>query len=185
MRSSHLIQQIKQADPNALQYIYNHGKDYCIGRLCRTTRCHASDAEDIFMDAILIFRENVMKEKLTEVTYWRAYLYRICQNRYHEQRYQKERAQQTEDAVRAYLYESTTDLPDNLPQKKALVMQAFRYLGENCRRVLHYYYFDHLTWEEIAQRMNLASTNVVKVTKSRCYKKWIEAVAALKQKKDA
>lgn len=184
MHSTYLIKQIKESDPDALQYVYNYSKAYCIGRLCRATRCYPSDAEDIFMDAILIFRENIIQDKLTEVTHLRAYLFRICKNRYHEQQYHKERIRQTEDEVRYQLYEESANLPDDLFQKKALVMRAFRYLGENCRRILQYYYFDHLSLKQIAQKMQMANTNVVKVTKSRCYKKWVEAVATLKLNKD-
>lgn len=185
MHPSYLIKQIKQADPAALQYLYNHCKAYCLQRLRSATTCPPEDAEDIYMDAILIFRDNIMEGKLTKVTHLRAYLYKICENRYREQQYYRNRERQAEDIIRTLLYETDPYLPDDLPQKKALVMKAFRYLGENCRKVLHYYYFDHLTPEEIAEKMNMANTNVVKVTKSRCYKKWVEAVAALKQQKDA
>ena len=188
MHPLHLIQQLRRADPEALQYVYNHSKAYCLGRLCRTMRCHPRDAEDIFMDAVLIFRENVVQGKVTEIAHLRAYLYRICLNRYHEQQQRKEKVRQTEGEVRFRLYEVCADSAnelDDLLQKKALVMEAFRYLGENCRQLLHYYYFDHLSLAEIARKMNMANANVAKVTKARCYKKWVEAVAALKQKKDA
>ena len=182
MHPSHLIRQVQQADPEALQYVYNHCRAYCLRRLGSSTTCSLVDAEDIFMDALLIFRENVMTGKLTKVDHLRAYLYRVCENRYREQQRCQQRERQAENTVRAFLYESNPALPDDLPQKKTVVMQAFRYLGEHCRQVLHYYYFDHLTLEEIAKKTNLANSNVAKVTKSRCYKKWVEAVAALKKK---
>ena len=179
----HLIQRIKRADSDALQYLYNHCKAYCIGRLCRSNHCPPTEAEDIFMDALLIFRENVMRGKLTEVTHLRAYLYRICENCYQEQLRHEVRCRQSEDAVRSSLYEPAPLLPDDFPRKKELVMQAFRYLGTNCRCILQYYYFDQLPLDEIAKKMNMANPNVAKVTKSRCYKKWVEAVADLKQKR--
>ena len=184
MHPTHLIQQIQQNGPEALQHVYNHCKKYCISRLCRTTACPPDAAEDIFMDAILIFYENVKLGKLTEVRHLRAYLYKICQNRYYELQHQQECVRRAKDHIHTQWYEYEIP-PDDIAQKKALVMQAYRYLGENCRRVLHYYYFDHLTLEDIAQKMGLANAQVAKVTKSRCYKKWREAVAALKQKKNA
>ena len=185
MQATQLIDRLKRGDPEALQYVYNHSKAYCIGRLGRTIGCQPSDAEDIFMDAVLVFRENVMHEKLTEVVHLRAYLFKVCRNLYHEQQHREEQARAAEHAVRSRLYEDAITLPDDFPRQKALVMQAFRYLGGNCRRMLQYYYFEHRSLEEIAQKMNLANTNVVKATKSRCYKKWVEAVNALKQQSDA
>ena len=183
MHSTNLIEQIREVGPDALQYVYNHGKPYCISRLRRTTFCSQSDAEDIFMDAILIFYENVMQGKLTEVTHLQAYLYKVCQNRYYEQQQHQERARRAEDFMRSQVYDNNLE-PYDAAQRKALVMQAYRYLGENCRRILHYYYFEHLPFSEIAQKMGMANANVAKVTKARCYKKWNEAIAALKLKKD-
>lgn len=182
MHPAHLIQRIKQADPDALQYLYNHSKAYCVGRLCRAMHCSPDEAEDTFMDALLIFRENVMQGKLTEITHFKAYLYRICENRYREQQRREMQIRQSEDAVRSSLYQSEPLLPDDFPRKKELVMRAFRYLGANCRCILQYYYFDRLPLDEIAKKMDMANKNVAKVAKSRCYKKWVEAVAALKQK---
>ena len=182
MRPDQLIEQIKQANPDALQYLYNHHKAYCVGKLCRTFRCSPSDAEDIFMDALLIFRENVMQGKLIQVTHPRAYLYRVCENHHREQQRREAQIRQSEDAVRASLYDPDPCLPDDFPQRKEMAMRAFRYLGANCHRILQYYYFDQLPLDEIARKMNMANANVAKVTKSRCYKKWVEAVAALKHK---
>ena len=182
MHPDQLIKQMKEGNPDALQHLYNHHKAFCVGRLCRTFHCSLSDAEDIFMDALLIFRENVMQNKLNEVAHPRAYLHRICENRYHEQQRQEAQVRRSEDAVRASLYDPDPLLPYDFARQKELVMRAFRYLGANCRRILQYYYFDHLSTEEIARKMKMANANVAKVTKSRCYKKWVEAVAALKQK---
>ena len=184
MHPTQLIKQMRQADPEALQYVYDHCKVYCIRRLCSAIHCSPHEAEDIFMDAILIFRENVMKDKLKQVTHLRAYLYQVCKNLYHERQYRSKQAREAEDAVRHHWYEDQDILFDDFPQKKELVMEAFRYLGENCRRILRYYYFEHLSLEEIAQKMDLANVNVAKATKSRCYKRWVEAVATLKQKKN-
>ncbi len=124
-----------------------------------------------------------MQGKLTEVTHVRAYLYRVCENCYRKQQRREIQVRQSEDMVRSSLYEFESPLPDDFPRKKELAMQAFRYLGTNCRQILQYFYFDHLSPEEIAKKMGMANTNVVKATKSRCYKKWVEAVAVLKKKK--
>lgn len=183
MSPNRLILQIQKSNPEALQYVYNHCKEYCIRCMHSRTECTSVDAEDIFMDAILIFRENVMTGKLTEVKHLRAYMYKICLNIYREQQYNESRRQKSEDAIRISLYENDVPIPDDMLLKKAIAMQAFRYLGANCRCILQYYYFDQLPLEDIAKKMNLANSNVAKVTKSRCYKKWVEAVASLKQKK--
>ena len=183
MQVTDIISQIRDTKPEALQYVYNHCREYCLRRLRKCTSCSPPDAEDIFMDAILIFRENVLKGKLTEVKYLRAYMDKICQNKYWEQQYNENRRRRSEDAVRVSLYDNDISVPDNMLQKKEIVMQAFRYLGVNCRCILQYYYFDHLTMQEIAKKTNMANANVAKVAKSRCYKKWVEAAAALKHKR--
>lgn len=52
--------------------------------------------------------------------------------------------------------------------------QLFDKLGERCSELLKMIFIEQLTTEEIAQRLMLASPDVVKTTKNRCKNKLVE-----------
>ena len=51
-------------------------------------------------------------------------------------------------------------------------------MGETCRKVLTYYYFDGMSMAEIAERLGFANTNTAKTKKYKCKKKLDEIVRA-------
>ena len=74
------IQALEAGDPQSLEWIFDaYGHD-CIRRLQRYEGCSPEDAEDIFMDALLLFWDNVRQGKVRELSRSRSYVYAICVN---------------------------------------------------------------------------------------------------------
>ncbi|MEZ4828723.1 MAG: hypothetical protein R3C61_20925 [Bacteroidia bacterium] len=52
-----LVTQIRSGEDSGLRFVFQETNRYCVRTLIKTTSCEMADAEDIFMDAMLIFRE--------------------------------------------------------------------------------------------------------------------------------
>ena len=48
------------------------------------------------------------------------------------------------------------------------IVKCVNSMGDTCRRVLTYYYFDGLSMNEIAERMEFSNSNTAKTKKYKC-----------------
>lgn len=171
---------LRDGDDSVLADVYTLAHTYCIRTLIRKTNCDKEDAQDLFMDSILIFRDNVLKGKLTALTNLNSYLFGICWNLWREQNRAKAKWEATRSDFEHQLLvmETQEDFPfpgeELLEQKQLIsnVVNALAELGERCRKLLTYVYVEHRSQKEIADLMGFSSANVVKVTRHRCYQQW-------------
>lgn len=171
---------LRDGDDQVLSDVYTLAQRYCIRTLIRKTNCNKEDAEDLFMDSILIFRDNVLKGKLTSLTNLNSYIFGICWNLWREQNRAKAKwdAAKSDFEHQILVMETQEDLPfpgeELLEQKQLIskVVEALGELGERCRKLLTYFYVEHRSQKEIAELMAFSSANVVKVTRHRCYQQW-------------
>lgn len=168
-------QQLKSGDNQYLKVIFEKYGNYCLQNIMRKFNCSTADAEDILIDSIINFRDKILSGKLTKVTSVRNYLYTTCVNMKRERNYYAERIRSKEYEVKQHLYSSVEKNEDNDELLRQSV-SSFKQLGKSCQEILRYFYIYKLTMKEIADRMNLGSTNAAKVKKARCYKKWQESI---------
>lgn len=77
----------------------------------------------------------------------------------------------------AYDTNSDQGPPEAINEKlNTELSKGFDQLGEKCRNLILYFYYDKLDSEEIMKLMNYDSTNVVYSAKSRCLKKLREII---------
>jgi DNA-directed RNA polymerase specialized sigma24 family protein len=179
-----LKQQIINNDDRGLRTVFEQGADYCIRTLLKKTNCDPADAEDIFMDALLIFRENICSGRLTELTNLRTYLFGICWNRWRDLHRAEGRRQRARDEMYHQLErlldqegESwTPDEQERLQQQAerqlGIALKMLEQLGDKCRQLWTFIEHGEGKEAEGARLLGLANANVVKVTKHRCYQKW-------------
>lgn len=183
-----VTQQIQTGDERGLQYVFEQSSRYCVRTLIKKTGCDMADAEDIFMDAILIFRENVLAGKLKYLSNLRTYLFGICWNVWRDlnRSRSKWRNEQNEIERQVYLLVGQEDRPfawedqEEMRQQVQLVSHALNQLSDKCRELLNYVYIEQRPQKEIANLMKFASPNVVKVTRHRCYQQWIKRIETAK-----
>jgi len=159
-----------------LKLIFEKHGSYCISNVMKKFKCPQEDAEDIMVDAIINFRDKVMKGKITHVTNIRNYIYTTCVNMMKEKSYYSKKKKEKEQEVMFSLY---TDHSESIHYKEDLIqlsLQAFQKLGEQCQMILHYFYVSRCSMDEIAQELGFANANTAKVTKARCYKKWLQII---------
>ncbi|MEM6262916.1 MAG: sigma-70 family RNA polymerase sigma factor [Bacteroidota bacterium] len=175
-----LVKLIRANDKRGLQQVFDQTYRYCTRTLIKKTRCSAADAEDIYMDALLVFRENILSGRLTILSNLKTYMYGICfnlwrtLNRHHQkqQQFESEIARQYALLTQEGAEQTALELTEKANQVKA----ALKQLSETCQQLLTLVYLEQRPQEEIAQIMGFASSNVVKVTRHRCYKYWMKAL---------
>ena len=174
-------------EPAAYKKLLAECGHYCIHRLVKKTNCSTADAEDILMDAILIFSEKVIEGQILELTSVRAYIYSVCWNRWNELHRRKKRQSLTVENIASSLYEAEQSIEQKIIAAENKKLQEAQYqseinisrnalqmLGEKCQRILKLYYAQERSMKEIANIMGYANAQTVKNLKSRCYKKWVQ-----------
>lgn len=181
-----LVEQLKRGDSRCLKFIFEEHSNFCIQNLLRNTSCTTEEAEDIFMDAVINFRDKAIAGKINYLTNIRNYIYTTCLNM-QRVNYQTQRrivGKQQEVLMYFQTGESTNEEDEKLllDYEEAMMevsLKAFRQLDSKCQQLLRYFYVDSKKMAQIAEKLNLANANVAKTVKSRCYKKWMDEVRKL------
>lgn len=130
------------------------------------------DAEDLFIEAVMIFREKVLSGKIQKLTSTRNYLYSTCKNMYLA-KLKVERAKEKKMSdLEMFFYSSpfVTEADNWESDLSQAVKSAFDGLSEKCKDIISYFYINRLRMDAIADLMGLANADVAKTTKARCFK---------------
>ncbi len=177
LNTSEILSHLGKKDKRAfLESIYSF-KSECIVYLYRKVGCNNEQAEDIFIDAIMILWEKAQKEGLEEVKDVKGYLFGTCYMMWMNTYKKEKKKRDSIPDVERYFYEyrnvlgADQESPALLKEKLLDVsQQALLKLGEKCLRIIKYFYFEHKNMEEIAGIMGFSSAAVVSSLKYRCFK---------------
>lgn len=163
-----------------LKEIYLQFKPDCRRVLLSKNYCDANTVEDIYNDAIIIFRKNLIQGKIKELPNLKAYLNSICINLSRENKRKILRSSKKAEEVRLLLYENNHNVVEDdneLSQERInICRKALKTLSERCQNILTSFYVHQMSMKEIAEQLGLSSKDVAKTLKSRCYKSWIAEV---------
>lgn len=179
-----LTKSLKAGDSSPLQFIFEEYGAYCISTLQNTTACSPEDAEDYFVDAVMIVRQNILDGSLTELKNLRSYVYGICLNLFRQNaRANKKIVHASDHDAEHFFFQEiaqdplTEEIEEEFTQELLQTcMETLEQLSDKCRNILEDFYFLGLSMNEIAEKMNFSNASVAKTTKSRCYKKWKELI---------
>ena len=187
-----LVRQLRAGNNRPMKVLFERYSDYCVAGLQRHVHCSPEDAEDIFQDAVLVFRENALYDKIQYTTNLKDYLYSICFNLHRARQQQRVQRNGHRQKIAEHLYDryEVSQVEKDIHQQEQqtivkLAFAAFDRLGENCQRLLTYFYIDELDNTTIARKMNLANTNVVKSNKLRCVRRWAKHLREVQKGKAA
>jgi RNA polymerase sigma factor (sigma-70 family) len=177
-----MVRKLKKGDNSPLVLVQQYQRD-CIGMLIKKSAysCNDDVAYDIFIDSILDFRANVLMRKV-EYQNIKAYLKRICWNKWLAASRHKVRVKGKEHNVARYIYsnprnnEVSEEAANIRARRLSAINKSLQTMNERCRQILQMAIIDRLSMSEIATHFNFASANVAKTTKSRCYKKLLSLI---------
>lgn len=181
-----LLRQMKDGDNSGLNSIFMTHARYCISGLVKKHSCSREDAEDIYADSVLNFREKLIDGRIEYLTDLKSYLFATCNNMFLAR---LKRASRVMKAVHelSNAAENIEMDGDNESQFREelldTVNEALDQLQEKCREMLQMFYFQKLSLDEIANRFNMANANVAKVSKARCFQRLINEVKLIRERK--
>jgi RNA polymerase sigma factor (sigma-70 family) len=139
------------------------------------------NARDVFQDGLIILIENLLHKNLQITESFDSYLYSVCRNLWYKQIIQNKRKIKFIDD---YSYNEldidyyNNDIqPDNYEQFAA----AIESLGESCRKLLEYYYYQKIGWEEIANQLGYATAGSARNQKYKCLERIRKQLAEINE----
>jgi len=168
MSETEVFDRIKGGDEKALEYLYK--KYYrMMTKLVVSNSGTEDEARDIYQDALVVFWQKCTSGNLVMTSKISTYIYSICQNLWRKELERKKRLSNEEKDMPVVLDTDTAE-------REKIIAACINELGETCKKVLTYYYFDELSMQDIADKMGFANTDTAKTKKYKCKKKLDELI---------
>ncbi|MEO9872795.1 RNA polymerase sigma factor [Ekhidna sp.] len=169
-----ILEQIRSGDEKAMERIYHaYRSEFLIWSMDKYN-VSEDDALDHYQDAVTIFFEKVsngMLEKIESTI--KTYLFGIGKNKI-RQKFQKDaKADDHLDGMTEH-YQFLGEGVENhstFEEAKNLAVNAFNQLGESCKKLLKYFYFEKKSMIEISKLMGHKNEGVSRTSKKRCLEK--------------
>jgi len=79
-----IINSFRAKDNVAFRYIYITYSEYCMKGLKKYRNCSHEEAQDFFIDAVMIFKDKAESGSVTYLSNLQSFLYKICENNWHK-----------------------------------------------------------------------------------------------------
>jgi RNA polymerase sigma factor (sigma-70 family) len=176
MRDSEIIAKISQGDEKALEYLYRKYFSMMKRSILKNNGSE-DEAKDIFQDALIVFWQKVTSGNLVLSSKISTYLYSICQNLWRKELDRKKRLSNEEKDEEVF--------PKNDEEERLkIVTDCINQLGDTCKKILTYHYFDGLPMSEIADKLGFSNTDTAKTKKYKCKQRLYELIRSKYSKSD-
>ncbi|MCK6617437.1 MAG: sigma-70 family RNA polymerase sigma factor [Cyclobacteriaceae bacterium] len=170
MDEKEIFERICKGDERALEFLYK--KYYrMMTKMVITNSGTEEEARDIYQEALVVFWQKAVSGKLVLTSKMSTFIYSICQNLWRKELERKKRLSNEEK-----------DLPVTLDteseERNKIIARCIDQLGDTCKKVLMYYYFDEMSMQEIADKLGFANTDTAKTKKYKCKQKLDELIKA-------
>ncbi len=176
MTDQEIFERICQGDERALEELYS--KYYrMMTKLVISNSGTEEEAKDIYQEALVVFWQKAVSGNLVLTSKISTYVYSICQNLWRKELDRKKRLSNEEkDGVEYSNYDQQ--------ERARIIQECINDLGETCRNVLMFYYFDGMSMQDIADKLGFANTNTAKTKKYKCKKKLDDLVKSRYSEQD-
>lgn len=176
LEEKEIFDRICKGDEKALEILYK--KYYrMMTRMVISNSGTEDEARDVYQDALVVFWQKARSGNLVMTSKMSTYIYSVCQNLWRKELDRKKRVSNEEK-------DGAVQMDLDTPERDKIIAKCLNQLGDTCRKVLMYYYFDELSMQEIAEKMGFANTDTAKTKKYKCKEKLDELVKAQYSEKD-
>ncbi len=163
MKDSEILDRIGQGDEKVLEFLYQKHYRMMLNLVLRNNGTE-DEAKDIYQDALVAFWQKASSGNLVLTSRISTYLYSICQNLWRKELDRKGRLSNEEkDGQDFQTYEEG--------ENYKIVISCIEELGDVCKKILTYYYFEGMSMTDIAEIMSFANTDTAKTKKYKCKKR--------------
>jgi len=161
------IIEIKNGNDKTLTNIYKTYRDEFIRWSARHYQCPEELAKDVYQVAIVIFYENIVNGKLTELkSSIKTYLFAIGKNKILEQNVEVKKQERMHEN---FVYEPIEHVQaEDREEVFTSVEKALSELGEPCKTLLELYYYKSYSIEQIANTLGYKGNDSAKTQKYKC-----------------
>jgi RNA polymerase sigma factor (sigma-70 family) len=175
MKDRDILSRIKRGDESVLDQLYQ--KYFrMMSRMVLNNSGTEDDAKDVYQEALIVFwqKANSLDFELTSKI--STYLYSICLNQWRKELDRRSKLSREEkDGMDFQQHEED--------QSYDIIVACIEELGDPCKSILMYHYFDGMSMSDIAERMNFANTDTAKTKKYKC-KKRLDSIVRRRYKKE-
>lgn len=176
MNEKEIFERICKGDEKALEFLYK--KYYrMMTKLVITNSGTEDEARDVYQDALIVFWQKATSGNLVLTSKISTYIYSICQNLWRKELDRKKRLSNEEK-------DTAVSLDTESAERDKIIIRCIEQLGETCKKVLMYYYFEEMSMQDIADQLGFANTDTAKTKKYKCKKKLDELVKAQYSEQD-
>jgi RNA polymerase sigma factor (sigma-70 family) len=163
MNEKEVFDRICKGDEKALEFLYK--KYYrMMTKLVISNSGTEDEARDVYQDALIVFWQKATSGNLVLTSKMSTFIYSICQNLWRKELDRKKRLSNEEK-------DSSVELDTDTAEKEKIIAKCIDQLGETCKKVLMYYYFEEMSMQDIADKLGFANTDTAKTKKYKCKKK--------------
>ena len=164
-----------QTEDEAWAYIYKECWPM-MESLIKKNNGTGDDAAEVFHDSLIVLKNQLADPNFELTCRIKTYVYSVCRNLWLKQLRKKHNYVEIDENFD--FVEIKENALDSLVQNEQheLVADLMMQLGDECKKILQYYYFQKMRIKEIMQEMKLISEQVVKNKKGKCMKKLKESI---------
>jgi RNA polymerase sigma factor (sigma-70 family) len=176
MNEKEIFERICKGDEKALEFLYQ--KYYrMMTKLVITNSGTEEEARDVYQDALIVFWQKATSGNLIMTSKMSTFIYSICQNLWRKELDRKKRHSNEEK-------DTAVTLDTESAEREKILAHCIDQLGETCKKVLMFYYFEEMSMQDIADKLGFANTDTAKTKKYKCKKKLDELVKAQYSEQD-
>jgi len=176
MDEKEIFDRIRRGDEKALEFLYK--KYYrMMTKLVITNSGTEEEARDVYQDALIVFWQKATSGNLVMTSKISTYIYSICQNLWRKELERKKRLSNEEK-------DTAVSMDTETSERNKIIARCIDQLGETCKKVLMFYYFEEMSMQEIADKLGFANTDTAKTKKYKCKQKLDELVKSQYSEKD-
>ena len=166
-----------------MRYLYKRMYP-AIQRLILNNNGEINEVADVFQDGLIVLYKLARQQKVDKDTKLEGYLYSICRNLWLKELKKKKRTISLTDDMQVIPVEDVNIQYFVSDDQRDIFEKLLEQLGNDCYRLLSYFYFDRKRMKEIVQLMSFSSEQVAKNKKSKCMKKLRELIESYNISRD-
>lgn len=178
MNDQEVLAKIVQGEEGALDYLYKKYYRMMTNIVIRNSGSE-QEAKDILQDALVVFWQKAASGNLVLTSRISTFLYSICLNLWRKELERKSRLVQNDGDEGEPEY-----MRHEQDEKIKIIHECINEMGDTCRKILSYHYFDGLSMTDIAEKLGYANTDTAKTKKYKCKQKLYKLVKSKYSKSD-
>lgn len=163
MSDQEIIEQIRKGDESALEFLYKKNYRMMVKLVLKNSGTE-EEAKDVYQDALVVLWQKAKNPEFILSSKISTYLYSVCMNLWRKELERKSKLTSNEGV------DPGEEMPLEEQEKSQLIQNCLNELGDTCKQILLYYYFDRLSMAEIAEKMGFANADTAKTKKYKCKK---------------